>query len=327
MVALDNLKRRGSELNLVDFKNLGVEFVHGDIRNPDDLGALDGSFDLLIEASAEPSVHAGLDAKPAYVLHTNLSGTLNCLEFARNRCGAVIFLSTSRVYSIPALQLLPLSEGAGRFDIDADGILPRGCSVNGISEEFDTSQFRSLYGTTKLASELVIQEYCELFGLPIVVNRCGVIAGRGQWGKADQGIYTLWVARHFFGKGLTYTGFGGTGKQVRDLLHPDDLFALIETECLHMDRCAGQVFNIGGGVQGSTSLRHYTELCRKITGNQVEMSSDPATAKVDVPYYASDNSKASDHLDWQPKKGVRDIVEDIFDWLKAEQDRVRPIFD
>src|SRR4051812_4260946 len=94
VVAFDNLKRRGSELNLAVFKELGIEFVHGDIRVLSDLEDLSGDFDLFIEASAEPSVLAGLNGSPNYVLQTNLTGTLNCLEFARKRTRQMIFLST-----------------------------------------------------------------------------------------------------------------------------------------------------------------------------------------------------------------------------------------
>ena len=326
VVVVDNLKRRGSELNLSDFKRRGIEFVHGDIRNPDDLAAVEGSFDRLIEASAEASVLAGLNSEPSYLLHTNLTGTLNCLEFARKRCDAVIFLSTSRVYSIPALKALPLTAGDERLDLDECETLPLGCSVDGISETFETTRYRSLYGATKLASELIIQEYSELFDLHAVVNRCGVIAGSGQWGKADQGVYTMWVARHYFEKPLRYIGFGGTGKQVRDLLHPDDLFALIDLQSERMQEYAGEVFNVGGGLQGSTSLRQYTKLCREVTGREVEISADPETGKVDVPYYVTDNSKVTSSTGWRPKTGIREIATDVFEWLKAEEDTVRPIF-
>ena len=326
VVVVDNLKRRGSELNLSDFKRRSIEFVHGDIRNPDDLTAVEGAFDLLIEASAEASVLAGLNSDPSYLLHTNLTGTLNCLEFARARCDAVIFLSTSRVYSIPALRALPLAEGDDRLDLVEGATFPVGCSAAGISETFETARYRSLYGATKLASELIIQEYCELFGLRAVVNRCGVIAGRGQWGKADQGVYTMWVARHHFEKELQYIGFGGTGKQVRDLLHPNDLFALIDLQAEQMPEYAGEVYNVGGGLRGSISLRQYTELCRELTGRKVGIGVDAETNKVDVPYYVTDNAKVTASTGWGPKIGVADIVADIFEWLKAEEDAVRTIF-
>src|SRR5512136_1292110 len=95
---LDNLRRRGSEINLISLKERGIHFTHGDIRQREDLMDLPGNFDLLIEASAEPSVLAGQDGSPSYVIGTNLLGTVNCLEFARHRTGAFLFLSTSRVY-------------------------------------------------------------------------------------------------------------------------------------------------------------------------------------------------------------------------------------
>jgi CDP-paratose 2-epimerase len=326
VVAVDNLKRRGSELNLSDFKRRGIEFIHGDIRNPDDLAAVEGCFDRLIEASAEASVLAGLNSDPSYLLHTNLTGTLNCLQFARARCDAVIFLSSSRVYSIPALRALPLAEGDNRLDLDGGATLPVGCSARGISETFETARYRSLYGATKLAAELIIQEYGELFGLRAVVNRCGVIAGSGQWGKADQGVYTMWVARHHFEKELRYIGFGGTGKQVRDLLHPSDLFALIDLQSEQMREYAGEVYNVGGGLQGSISLRQYTELCREVTGKELEIGTEVETTKVDVPYYVTDNTKVTASTGWSPKMGVKEIVTDIFEWLKAEENTVRPLF-
>lgn len=326
VVVVDNLKRRGSELNLADFKRRGIEFLHGDIRNPDDLTTIEGSFDRLIEASAEASVLAGLNSAPSYLLHTNVTGTLNCLEFARSRCDGVIFLSTSRVYSIPALKALPLTAGDERLDLDERAPLPPGCTASGISETFETARYRSLYGATKLASELIIQEYSELFGLRAVVNRCGVIAGSGQWGKADQGVFTMWVARHYFEKPLRYVGFGGTGKQVRDLLHPDDLFALIDLQSERMEEHAGAVFNVGGGLQGSVSLKQYTRLCREVAGRDVEIGADAETTKVDVPYYVTDNSKVTSRTGWSPKIGVKEIVVDIFEWLKAEEETLRPIF-
>jgi CDP-paratose 2-epimerase len=326
IVVFDNLKRRGAELNLPEFKKLNIDFVHGDIRQPDDLEAVEGSFDLFIEASAEPSVHAGADGKASYLLHTNLTGTLNCLEWARQRCAHTLFLSTSRVYSIPALNEIPLRQAATRFELDTDAQLATGLCERGIGEKFDVSRFRSLYGATKLASELVIQEYCALYGMKILINRCGVIAGPGQWGKADQGVYTLWVANHFFGKALKYIGYGGYGKQVRDLLHPQDLFALLEAQLEKIDAHSGEVFNVGGGLDISTSLLEYTQLCAEITGNEIAVGQEPATNPLDVPYYISDYRRATETFAWQPQKTVRDIVSDIHNWLSSERERVEPIF-
>jgi len=197
VVVLDSLRRRGSELNIAPFRRHGIQFVHGDTRSYSDLEDLPGNFEALIEASAEPSVLAGMDGSPRYAIQTNLSGALNCLEFARRRSAAFVFLSTSRVYSIAPLKDIRLLETPTRFEIGETQDC-RGVSVRGISEDFPTHLHRSLYGATKLASELIIQEYVQAYGLKAVINRCGTIAGPGQFGKVDQGVFTLWVACHFF---------------------------------------------------------------------------------------------------------------------------------
>ena len=321
IVAFDNLSRRGSELNLADFRARNIEFIHGDVRFPRDLESLTGTFDLLIDAAAEPSVHADTNA-----IDTNLKGTLNCLEWARRRAGALLFLSTSRVYSLPTLRSLPLREEETRFSLDPKGPQPAGLSVAGVGESFATSRHRSLYGATKLASELFVQEYCAAYGLNTLINRCGVIAGPGQWGRADQGVYALWVAGHYFGLGLRYTGFGGSGKQVRDLLHPDDLFALLEAQVACPAAWTGDVFNAGGGLASSTSLVEYTRLCQEITSRTLAIGSTPETQPTDIPYYVTDNAKVQTAFGWTPQKTARDIVGDIHTWLVDNGDLVRPMF-
>ena len=325
IVALDNLKRRGSENNLSAFKKLDIEFVHGDVRNKSDFDGLGGNFDVLIEASAEPSVHAGVSGSPGYLLDTNLLGTLHCLEFARKHVDRTIFLSTSRVYSIAALKNIELSFGDTRVSLSEKG-MQRGLSTKGISEDFDVSKARSLYGATKLASEMMCQEYAFTYGTKILINRCGVIAGPGQFGKVDQGVFTMWVANHVYNKPLKYLGFGGLGKQVRDLLHPFDLFNLISKQLDSNQFAECPIFNAGGGNASSTSLLELTEICRRVTGNSVEISSTPETAAVDVPYYISDNSKVERAFSWQPEKSVNNIIVDIFNWINENKIFLKDIF-
>jgi len=325
VVVLDNLRRRGGELNLPSFNQAGIDFMHGDVRNPEDLADVPGCFDLLVEASAEPSVLAGVQGSPAYVLQTNLVGTLHCLEFARQRCGAVLFLSTSRVYSIEPLRTLRLTEGGSRFEATAEQPYP-GVSRAGINESFPVHLPRSFYGASKLASEYVIQEYVNAYGLKGIINRCGVITGPGQFGKVDQGVFTLWVVNHYFGRPLRCTGFGGTGKQVRDLLAPDDLYALIQRQLTLVERWTGDVFNVGGGPQGSVSLQEFTRLCQTVTGRSVALSSEPTTSPVDVPWYVSDNSKVRDAFEWQPRIGPDEIVSGIAAWLSHNEATLKPLF-
>lgn len=319
VVVLDNLHRRGSERNVADLMSAGVAFVHGDVRSAVDLDALEGNFDVLIEASAEPSVQAGLGGSPRYVLDTNLVGAINCLEFARVRCGGLVFLSSSRVYSIAPLAGLPLVDTGTRLDL-RDGNAVAGASPAGISERFATDSQRSYYGASKLAAELLCQEYTAHAGLPVVINRCGVIAGPGQFGKTDQGVFTLWVARHHFGRPLKYTGFGGKGLQVRDLLHPGDLCELVSLQLGAWDKVSGRTFNVGGGRAGSISLQEYTALCREAIGREVPIAEDATTSPVDIPWYISDHTEVSGVLGWQPRRSPRQIAGDIAAWVRSHED-------
>lgn len=332
VVAFDNLRRRGSELNVGRLARHGVTFVHGDVRVRADLDDLPGTFDVVIDAAAEPSVHAGAAtgaaagaASPDYVVHANLVGTLNCLELARRRAGRVVFLSTSRVYSIAPLRALALVECPTRLEL-AEAQPQPGASAAGIAEGFPTHLPRSLYGATKLASELLVQEYAAGFGVPAVIDRCGVIAGPGQFGRVDQGVVSLWVARHHFGGALRYTGWGGTGKQVRDLLHPDDLFALLLRQLDDAERCAGEAFNVGGGRPVSVSLAELTTLCREATGRTAPIGAEPETAAVDVPLYLSDTTRARERFAWTPTRSAAEIVGEIAGWMRENEAELGPIF-
>lgn len=326
LVVFDNLKRRGSELNLKLFNRRGISFVHGDIRSATDFSSLnDFRPDLFIEASAEPSVHAGLSQDPHYLLDTNLLGTINCLEYARKGCGFFVFLSTSRVYPIPELLQIPLRESGERLMPEA-GWSSEGLTEQGISESFPLMNYRSLYGSTKLCSEFLVKEYAHGFGLRSVINRCGVIAGAGQFGKVDQGVFTLWVAMHHFKKYLKYTGFGGRGLQVRDLLHPNDLFSLICNQFGFPSDLKADIFNVGGGIDGSVSLRELTSLCQEFTGNTIEIGSQPETASVDMPWYITDSTLAKKTFNWMPEYRTRDIIADIAQWVKKDEGELKDLF-
>jgi CDP-paratose 2-epimerase len=237
----------------------------------------------------------------------------------------MIFLSTSRVYSIGPLRSIELNEIESRFVVSPNSKVP-GSSLKGISENFPTHLPRSLYGATKLASEMILQEYADTYKFPCIINRCGVIAGPGQFGKVDQGVFTMWVANHIYNKPLSYIGFGGTGKQVRDLLHPDDLYDLLELQLHQLNKYSGQSFNAGGGNFASTSLLELTSLCEIVSERSVSISSKPETHAVDIPYYVSDNSKVSQTFGWQPKRDVKVIVSDIASWIKENYEFLRPIF-
>jgi CDP-paratose 2-epimerase len=317
VTVMDSLKRRGSELNLPRLQASGVDFRHGDIRCRDDFDDLP-PFELMIDCSAEPSVQAGLGSSPRAVLDTNLLGTINCLEAARVRGAAFLFLSTSRIYPITVLNSLSFVETDTRFCwADAAGI--PGFSPHGIAEGFTLDGARSFYGTSKLAGEQLIQEYVYSYGLRALINRCGVLAGPWQMGKVDQGVITLWVARHYFGRPLRYTGFGGQGKQVRDILHVHDLFNLIELELEVLERWDGRVYNVGGGNDVSISLRELTALCVCETGKTVPIASVPETAGVDLRVFVTDSRKAQLDFGWRPTRSPARIVSDIRVWVEENR--------
>jgi CDP-paratose 2-epimerase len=324
IVCFDNLRRRGSELNLPRLRRYGIRFVHGDIRSATDLdmGAL-GLPETVLDCSAEPSVLAGVTS-PQYVVQTNLMGTANVLEFCRQLGARLLFLSTSRVYSVPALRGLRLIEHPTRFCLASEQAEPN-VTETGINEEFSTRGFRSLYGTTKVASEMLIEEYREAFGLKAIVNRCGVLTGPWQMGKVDQGVFVLWMAAHYFRKNLEYIGFGGTGKQVRDLLHIDDLFRLVIYEIEHFDELAGELFNVGGGPGCSLSLFETTQLCQEITGQTIEIKNTVQERPADIAWFITENSRVTRRTGWEPKETPRSTLQDIYNWIKQEEAILHPV--
>jgi CDP-paratose 2-epimerase len=323
VVALDNLKRRGSELALPRLRVGGVAFVHGDVRAPEDLEAV-GPVDLLVECSAEPSVHAGYGGAPGYLLNSNLGGLVNCLEYLRRHGGDLVFLSTSRVYPIAALRELKLSRRGDRLAF-APGASGPGWSEAGIAENFPLQGSRSLYGATKLAAELLIEEYRALYGLRAVIDRCGVVAGPWQMGKVDQGFVSLWLARHVFGGSLAYSGFGGTGAQVRDVLHVSDLCELVAVQIDSIEMHDGRVTNVGGGAACSLSLIELTDACRDLTGVRLTIGSEPETRPADIPYYVSDCTALYQRTRWRPRRGIDRILADTHRWLVDEQSWLEPI--
>lgn len=313
VVAFDNLHRRGAELNLSRLREGGVRFVHGDVREPEDLRSVQG-FDALVECSAEPSVMAGVDGATSFLVRTNLLGAYHCLEEARHHRAQVLFLSTSRVYPVAALNSLAFTEGETRFELNESQELP-GASTQGVSERFPLEGARTLYGASKLCAELLIAEYTESFDMRTVIDRCGVIAGPWQMGKVDQGVFTHWMLAFYFGRQLSYFGFGGAGKQVRDLLHIADLAELIDDQLLRPEDWNGAVVNVGGGAAVSLSLQETSLLCAEITGRELQVGADMNTRAGDVRIYLSDCRALSNYTEWTPRRSANEIMSDIYTWV------------
>jgi CDP-paratose 2-epimerase len=320
---IDNFIRPGSEGNRAELKRLGIRLVHGDVRAASDIDALPPC-DWVIDASANPSVMAGVDglSSSRQVVEHNLVGTINLLEYCKRHCAGFILLSTSRVYSIAPLAALAVRAIDGAFQPEASG-LPPGMGPQGVAETFPTSAPVSLYGATKLASEALALEYGHAFDLPVFINRCGILAGAGQFGRPDQGIFSYWINSHLRRRPLKYIGFGGSGHQVRDCLHPKDLVPLLLAQLAAPKIAADdRVVNVGGGAASAISLRQLTEWCDERFGPQ-PVAADPAARPFDIPWMVLDPSKASRVWGWKPKTPLLAILEEISahagthpDWLE-----------
>lgn len=327
IVAFDNLRRAGSELNRPELRRCGVTVVHGDVRCQSDVDAL-GDCDWLIDAAAEPSVLAGTAALAGrgagtrQLLEHNLLGTINLLEAAARRNAGIVILSTSRVYSIAALVGLPLRPQNTAYEVDPSAALPQGFGPQGIAEPFSTAAPVSLYGATKLATEALALEYAELAGVPVIVNRCGVLAGAGQFGRADQGIFSWWIHSWARRRPLRYIGFGGQGLQVRDCLHPADLARLVILQAQSTTGSSRSLHNVSGGAASATSLAQLSAWCSARLGKH-DVTGSSEQRPYDVPWVVLDHSLATARYGWSPERNVDAILEEIAchaerhpDWLE-----------
>ncbi len=321
IAGIDNLLRPGSETNRAQLSSRGIRVIHGDLRMRSDVDMLPAS-DWVIDAAANPSVLAGVDGKssPRQLAENNLGGTLNLLEYCRERKAGLILLSTNRVYSVRALAGLPVVEHGNAFELDSAGALPQGVSADGLNEQFSVEQPVSLYGATKLASEVMAAEYGAAFHFPVWINRCGVLAGAGQFGTAEQGIFSYWLHAHAARIPLRYIGFGGRGLQVRDAFHPDDLADLISLQT-RANPPADPIFHAGGGLDHAMSLAQLTAWANERFGAH-EPVPDLKPRPFDAPWMVMNSLRASIELGWVPRRSLSSILEEIAqhvaenpDWL------------
>lgn len=320
---IDNFSRPGSYLNRPGLAAAGIRVVHGDIRSASDVEALPPA-DWVIDAAAIPSVCAGADGTVSsrQLVENNLSGTINLLEYCERYSAGFILLSTSRVYSIEALCNLPLQLEDGAFAFATANGAPAGASEKGISERFSVAPPVSLYGCSKLASELLALEYGALFGFPVWINRCGVLAGAGQFGRADQGIFSYWIHSWRARQPLSYIGFDGHGAQVRDALHPHDLLPLLRKQMTHRGPAGTRIFNVGGGTANACSLSALSRWCEARFGPH-EVASDRSGRPFDVPWIVIDSSLAHQTWGWEPEISLEHMLEELAAHADANPDWLR----
>lgn len=323
---IDNMSRRGAEKSVDPLKRAGIIFVRGDIRLPSDFGGLP-SVDWVIDCAANPAVLAGLpnitNASPRQLIEHNLLGTLNTLEYCRQSYAGLILLSSSRVYSITTLSALDLLETETRFIPSETAYDIPGFSDYGIAENFSTTPPLSLYGATKLASEQLCLEYGYAFDFPVWVNRCGVIGGPGQLGKVDQGVLSFWIYSYMLRLPLRYIGFNGTGKQVRDFVMAEDVADLVVKQVCEGRRNVNRIINVGGGNEGSLSLRELTAICQDYFGYEHTIKAANRNRPYDIPYYVTDTRCVEKIWGWQPSLDARTLSLKLCEWATDNYDFVK----
>lgn len=370
LVGFDNLSRKGSGTNVDPLRSLGIDVRIGDVRDRAFLDTLPKA-DWILDCAANPSVLAGVDGSDTRdLVDQNLYGTINLLELCKTWNAGFTLLSTSRVYSIAPLANLPLRETQTRFEPDdkpqeaqtqklgldsslwdpVSLVAKTGISAAGVSETFLTDPPVSLYGSTKRCSELMAHEYGAAFDFPVWINRCGVLAGAGQFGKADQGIFSYWIHSWKKGRPLKYIGFGGTGKQVRDCLHPRDLVPILLRQMIQpQDAQESQnqqigsepplfspvspvakssfplIINCSGGISNSMSLLELSAWCQARFGpshSELHISNSALgeTRPFDIPWMVLDSTLAREAWNWQPATPIHDVLEEIALHAEANPD-------
>ena len=312
--SLDNIVRPGSQYNLNLLKKNKIKNYKIDIVNYDKIIKLP-KFDIVIDCCAEAAVEIS-KTQIDKVINTNLIGTFNILKKIRKDNSKIIFLSSSRVYPINETNKISHSKN-----------IKSHLKINKLFNEKNSIQGpKTIYGLTKLSSEMLIEEFSYAFGLKYIINRCGVISGPLQFGKQDQGFVSLWVWKHLKKIKMKYIGYGGNGYQVRDVLHIDDLCKLIHLQINKLNKIYNKLFTVGGSKKSYTSLKQLTKICENLTNNKLKISKIPKTSIYDIPYYISDNNLITKTYNWKPKKNIKNIAYDIFIWLKNDQHKVKKYF-
>jgi CDP-paratose 2-epimerase len=318
LFGIDNFSRAGSWINKPLLENRGIRLFYGDIRVASDVDGLP-AVDWVIDAAANPSVLAGVDGRTSsrQLVEHNLQGTLNLLEYCKHHQAGFVLLSTSRVYSIPGVAGLKMLEKEGAFYPDPAQDFPQGISPAGVCEGYSTAPPVSLYGSTKVASEHLAVEYGLTYGFPVWINRCGVMAGAGQFGHPGQGIFAFWIHSFREQRPLKYIGFGGQGYQVRDCLHPRDLVSLLRQQFqapLSSDK--PRVVNLSGGFRNALSLYQLSSWCEQRFGANLVSQTD-VTRPFDIPWMVLNASNAKKVWGWEAETAVEQVLEEIADFAQA----------
>ena len=314
ITSLDNLSRKGSKYNLNLLKKKKIKNLKIDIQNYKRISELP-KFDLIIDCCAEAAVEVSKNQIDR-VIDTNLIGTINILKKAKKDKSKIIFLSSSRINPINEINKI----------LDKKNLNKKIFSNKTFNENSPIIGPKTIYGVTKLASEMFIEEFSYAFKLKYIINRCAVISGPLQFGKQDQGFVSLWIWKHLMKKKLNYIGYNGFGNQVRDVLHIYDLCELINLQIKKIKYINNSLFTVGGSKRNSISLNELTKICEKISGNTLNISKIKKTSIYDIPYFVTDNSKVTKTYNWKPKRNIFKTVLDTYNWLKEDKSKLNKFF-
>lgn len=307
----DNLSRAGAPKNVAwleqTFGKDAFKLIVGDVRDADLLRDSAKEADVIVHLAGQVAVTTSV-TNPRDDFEANALGTFNALEAARlsKRDPIFIYSSTNKVYG--GMEEVELVEEATRWRYKD--------LVNGASED-QPLDFHSPYGNSKGSGDQYTRDYARIYGLRSVVFRQSCIYGPRQFGVEDQGWIAWMTIAAVTGKPITIYG---DGKQVRDVLHVDDLLNAYDAAITRIERAKGQIYNMGGGPRNVLAVwAEFGPILERLLGRKVDVARAdwrPGDQRV---FYA-DTSKARRELDWEPKIDLEEGIERLFEWVKANRD-------
>ncbi len=302
----DNLSRRGAAANLAwlraAFGADAFNFIEGDVRDAALLTAAARDVDVIVHLASQVAVTTSV-LHPRADMEINIIGTFNVLEAARfaARAPIILYASTNKVYG--GMDDLDVAEEATRY---AYRDFPQG-----ISETYPLD-FHSPYGVSKGAGDQYVRDYARIYGLPTVVFRQSCIYGPRQFGVEDQGWVAWFIIAALLERPLTIYG---DGKQIRDVLYVEDLLDAYDAAIAHIDRAAGQIYNVGGGPANQLSVwAEFGPLLETLLGKSIPVRRSewrPGDQRI----YVSDIRKAARELGWTPQINVESGIRRLFNWI------------
>lgn len=313
VISVDNLSKIYSKLNLKRLNNLNIKNYNIDISNKNKFTKLNYKSDIIVDCCADPAVESSRK-DILKNLRNNLITTYNILEKAKKDNSKIIFLSTSRIY--------PIKDSNQKFNL----FLKKKNKIL-FNEDSNIIGPKTIYGFSKLASEMLIKEYNYAFNIDYLINRCGLITGPWQFGKVEQGLVSLWLWKHLNrDHNLYYKGYNGSGNQIRDILFINDLCQLVYLQIKKFKKIKNQTFCVGGGIKNSVSLKKLTKICQEVTNNKLKIKYDLNTSIYDIPFYVTSLDKVKKYYNWYPRTDLRTGLYIILEWMKKNYTLIKSHF-